>query len=451
MARVTLRDYTSSPRWNGSTGSAQSVAAVDYSAYNKLVVDVWINPVSFATEQVIFEVGPAVVSTAGGFVLYAGWPVVGKLSLIIGAGDGATYTTVTASIIPRFGKWSHVVAVFDRTASAATCLKVYVNGVLCTTAHTASYTPSGNFASGQKVNVGARAVTTKRFAGGIKDIRVHTFTTFADADAVTLYADNHTPAGFTLVDRWGLEETSSPAADSVRSANLTLTNLTFSDDVPYKARTSATRTTTVASRTDIPTLQNLFLRSEELSNAAFWDSSGGVTVTTDQATAPDGTVTADLLDAGTAASSHFIGASSAFVCRNGESVTHSVYVKPGTGRYFQMFGATGAFSAAGGHVNFDLQLGTVAQSNNGLTGSIVALANGWFRIAVTGTTIAALTSATIWFCPVNSGTATRQLVWTPSNETYYLWGMQRVRCNWLSPYVKTIASVVDTGNLRNVA
>ena len=131
---------------------------------------------------------------------------------------------------------------------------------------------------------------------------------------------------------------------------------------------------------------NLALRSEEFNNAVW--SKPGSTITANSTTAPDGTVTADLMLETAVTTEHilFYTAAQTFT-----TVTQSFYVKPNgrtnvTLRFFfaindwvtTVFGLTGngliTQSSAGSASNF-----------SAVSGAITNVGNGWYRISMTAT------------------------------------------------------------------
>jgi virulence-associated protein VapD len=131
-----------------------------------------------------------------------------------------------------------------------------------------------------------------------------------------------------------------------------------------------------------PAATNLLLRSQEFDNA-YWTSTAGVW--TDGTTAPDGTATADTLSYDGAG-----GTIDSAVTVTGSAVyTTSLYVKPGAGVQWLRFEYTHTGFSDRVRVWFDLLNGVVGSS--AVVGSgvytnhdIEALANGWYRIWVTG-------------------------------------------------------------------
>lgn len=120
---------------------------------------------------------------------------------------------------------------------------------------------------------------------------------------------------------------------------------------------------------------NLLTYSEQFDQSVW--TKGNITVTPNDTAAPDGNTTADktLETAVTGTHRYYYGAAA-----GAGTHTVSVYVKPINRQYFVMFlyNATDGLTGAS---KFDLFTGTVESG----TGTIEALANGWFRCTATGT------------------------------------------------------------------
>ena len=120
-----------------------------------------------------------------------------------------------------------------------------------------------------------------------------------------------------------------------------------------------------------PIIINQFTYSEDFSNVA-WQKSGA-TITSDQAIAPNGTYTADLMSA----TGLFprINRPAAYSVTNGQSFTHTIFVKYINQQYCNMVQEVwpGSWSS-----RFDLINGTYTQSAN-VTASMSSVGDGWYR------------------------------------------------------------------------
>jgi hypothetical protein len=124
---------------------------------------------------------------------------------------------------------------------------------------------------------------------------------------------------------------------------------------------------------------NLLTYSEQFDNAAWTNNSSSEQA--DAAVAPDGTTTADKLIENNTTNVHGFargGGSESLV--NGTVYTFSVYAKAAE-RTFVYLQALSTFTKT----YFNLSTGVVSATGAGHTPSIIALANGWYRCAITFT------------------------------------------------------------------
>ena len=121
--------------------------------------------------------------------------------------------------------------------------------------------------------------------------------------------------------------------------------------------------------------QNLLLNNVDLSNAS-WTKTN-VSVTANNTTAPDGTVTAALIANNSTNGNHQVSQST--VVSTGNPWTISVYAKMNTCRYMILTTTSGTEQAS-----FDLQAGTVFSTGVQATSAgIVSAGSGWYRCWVT--------------------------------------------------------------------
>ena len=175
---------------------------------------------------------------------------------------------------------------------------------------------------------------------------------------------------------------------------------------------------TSTSRPVLSARVNLLTYSEQFDNAA-WSKNAllafGSGSVANAVSAPDGTLTADLIVENTASSTHNVSA--IFTCVSGTAYTWSAHVKPAGRTIVRMVNQATAVIY---DVEFDLS-GAGSSTNRSGTGTaaITALANGWYRISATATATAGGTG----YWQINLGNV-------PNNTTYtgdgtsgvYLWG-----------------------------
>ena len=184
---------------------------------------------------------------------------------------------------------------------------------------------------------------------------------------------------------------------------------------------------------------NLAIRSEEFDNAAWVTLEASVT--SDLAAAPDKTLSADKLEAGSTA---FIAPLliQTITTLAATTYTISVFVKRSEASFIQVFFNSGDV-ANGPRVNFDLSSGAIGSQDADIdAASISPVGNNWFRISCTVFTIS--TSTTARFYLINSATAGTAAghSWT-AGEGLYIWGAQIERQAAPTSYIPTTSAPVS--------
>jgi hypothetical protein len=188
---------------------------------------------------------------------------------------------------------------------------------------------------------------------------------------------------------------------------------------------------------------NLLVRSAEFDNAAWIKSNASITA--NQIVAPDGTLTADLFNEGTATGAHYVYNTASLT--SGTVYTASVFLKAGTARYISVRADD---TTAGGSdwpwVTLDTQTGTISANTSVGSSSVTAFAGGWYRVTVTWTCggtglnaflIAGDNSATPPIASNVAGTS-----YTGTSQTFYLWGAQVEAAAFASAYISTTSATV---------
>lgn len=193
---------------------------------------------------------------------------------------------------------------------------------------------------------------------------------------------------------------------------------------------------------------NLTIRSEAFDNG-IWTKKKS-TLTADQAVAPDGNTTADLLTEDNTDGSHdmYVSATLATATAAG----FSCFFKAGTrSKFFIAYG--GAVANHYAMAVFDLATGTVSQTAVGsgsgtiLSTQIRAVGNGWYRCGL----IASITGANAYFEIGLASLATGNTIATSGEVSYlgtgtgtgYFWGAQQDSPGvGITSYVPTVASTV---------
>jgi hypothetical protein len=212
----------------------------------------------------------------------------------------------------------------------------------------------------------------------------------------------------------------------------------------------------VPSRTDlglqtVPTRTNLLLWSQDIADASWSIAVGPPTITVNNTTAPDGTLTADKWSRTTTAATYTgqaVGGKAAVAIQ----YTLSGFVKADTARYAAIR-LQGTYPARVDAI-FDLQTGTVSSavataSFSGAAATITPAAFGFFRVTITSTSDA--TPVLPVFLSFNNNGTQVDGVDSSSTSSGWVWQMQLEAAAFASPpIVTTSSSATVNGNQQVV-
>ena len=174
---------------------------------------------------------------------------------------------------------------------------------------------------------------------------------------------------------------------------------------------------------------NIFQQSEDFSNAA-WTKTN-TTVTANSITAPNGTLTADLIVPANATDGVIVQASLSFIV--GTSYSLSVYGKKEDFNFLLLALPSAAFPTSNRVALFDLNNGTIASSTQSGTGAVITdVGNGWYRCSIT-INATATTSANVVIAARSSNNLTSL---GNGTDGIYIWGAQ-LNTGELKPYFPT--------------
>ena len=177
-----------------------------------------------------------------------------------------------------------------------------------------------------------------------------------------------------------------------------------------------------------PQRTNLCIRSEEFDA---WTSINTCNVTANATTAPDGTVTADLLTATLTTSARILTVT---FTGDGEKCV-AVYLKAATASTSQVLLYDNTAATSRHRINVTWSAGVMTASSGAGAGTLYpveALANGWYRLLFSATGVIAANTNQVRILPST----------TSATDSTYAWGAQVENAIVPSSYIKTGATTV---------
>jgi hypothetical protein len=215
--------------------------------------------------------------------------------------------------------------------------------------------------------------------------------------------------------------------------------LDFANVKRLDPRITFTRTTTATYYDGVTTAkaeENLFLYSQQMDNASVW-ATNGITVTADNASAPDGTTTAELLTATSGTSGKLIQ-NGTLSPASSTAYTFSFFIKAGTHNFIQFMNANDAQAYA----NFNASTGALGNYGSNTTATITSVGNSWYRCVLTFSSAATLNSSFRWYMVASNTAAWASSLAAAGTETMYIWGAQAEQRSSATAYTATTTQAI---------
>lgn len=173
--------------------------------------------------------------------------------------------------------------------------------------------------------------------------------------------------------------------------------------------------------------ENLLVQSQDLSTT--WLTTNTV-VTSNSTLAPDNTSTADTLADNATSASHIISQSP--ILTAGTVYTFSVFLKANTNNFAVVTLTNPTTVQNGISAVVDLSTGAITQTATGTSAtftssSITAVVGGWYRVVITGSSVAGFTRAEVGLVPASTGntfSTTQRVTYVGTGTSVYVWGAQ---------------------------
>ena len=227
---------------------------------------------------------------------------------------------------------------------------------------------------------------------------------------------------------------------SVQTFTSRASNATYIDNADGLLKTATTNTVRYNFNPSTRTNSTLLLEpaaTNLLTNSTNLGTASGGTAVNNNATAPDGTLTAGTVTEDTNLSRHYVAFGTPTITANTVN-TGSVFVKGGTRtKIYVWVGMSGSPYTRGGIV-IDTTNGSYVVSNVGSPivnyPTVQYVGNGWYRVSVA---VLTTTTDTTIYMEVGGADASNATQYTGTSSTFYVWGAQMETGYGATSYIPT--------------
>lgn len=191
--------------------------------------------------------------------------------------------------------------------------------------------------------------------------------------------------------------------------------------------------------------ENLLAQSQDLSTT--WLTTNTV-VTSNSTLAPDNTSTADTLTDNATSAGHIISQSP--ILTAGTVYTFSVFLKANTNNFAVVTLTNSTTVQNGISAVVDLSTGAITQTATGTSAtftssSITASVGGWYRVVITGSSVAGFTRAEVGLVPASTGntfSTAQRVSYVGTGTSVYVWGAQLEQRSSVTAYTVTTTQAI---------
>ena len=191
--------------------------------------------------------------------------------------------------------------------------------------------------------------------------------------------------------------------------------------------------------------ENLVVQSQDFITT--WANSNSTT-TANTTVAPDGTTTADTLTDNAVNNAHNTNQSPVLIA--GTVYTWSLFLKASTNN-FAIVTLTNPTTVQNGiSAVVDLSTGAITQTATGTnatftSSSITSVGNGWYRVSITGSSVAGFNRAEVGLAPLSVGntfSSSQRIAYIGTGTSIFLWGAQLEQRSSMTAYTPTTTQTI---------